>query len=281
VAGYTWSHALGLSSDAWRFILPIDSTNTKQLYGNTLFDIRQRFTYSATYALPGLKSPGQMLQGWSVNAILHLQSGLPWGVNDTTTDFSGTAEGGNTSNTTGEKWNYYGKYSDFNWSKSLLNTNGGSGGIPYFSSTTNPNCLSRAQAAGPAAVASLTVLGCYANGSSVMIPAAYGSYGTMGPNTFTGPGFANLDFSVSKLWNIKERYRFQFRAEIFNIFNHPSFASPYGSPWINQTAPATDPSGAAGSAFGILRSTPDVASGNPVLGSGGPRAIQLGLKILF
>lgn len=281
VAGYTWSHAMGLSSDAWRFILPINSNNTSQLYGNTLFDIRQRFTYSATYALPGVKSPGQMLQGWSVNAILHLQSGMPWGVNDATTDFSGTGESGNTSNTTGEKWNFYGNYSDFNWSKTLLNTNGGAGGIPYFSGTSNAGCLSRAQALGPAAVASLSVLGCYANGSSVMIPAAYGSYGSMAPNTFTGPGFANLDFSVSKLWSVRESVRFQFRAEIFNIFNHPNFANPNGTPWINQTSPATDPSAAAGSAFGILRSTPDVAAGNPVLGSGGPRAVQLGLKILF
>ena len=176
-----------------------------------------------------------MLQGWSVNAILHLQSGMPWGVNDATTDFSGTGESGNTSNTTGEKWNFYGNYSDFNWSKALLNTNGGAGGIPYFSGTSNAGCLSRAQALGPAAVASLSVLGCYANGSSVMIPAAYGSYGSMAPNTFTG--FANLDFSVSKLWSVRESVRFQFRAEIFNIFNHPNFANPNGTPWINQTSP--------------------------------------------
>ena len=43
----------------------------------------------------------------------------------------------------------------------------------------------------------------------------------------------------------------------------------------------TDPSAAAGTSFGFRPQTPDVTSSNPVLGSGGHRAIQLGLKIIF
>jgi len=43
----------------------------------------------------------------------------------------------------------------------------------------------------------------------------------------------------------------------------------------------TDPSAAAGTSFGFRPQTPDVTSSNPVLGSGGDRAIQLGLKIIF
>ncbi len=277
VAGYTWSHALGVSSDSWHFILPIDSNNVKGSYGNTLFDIRHRFTYSLSYALPGKKSPGQLLEGWSVNAILHLQGGTPWGINDVTTDFSGTGEFGNSSQTTGERWNLYGSPSDFQFNKSFINSNG----IPYFSGTTNPACLSRAQANGPAAVAALTVLGCYAQGSSVLIPPGYGTYGTLGTNPFRSAGYQNVDFSVSKTWTLRERFRAQFRAEVFNVFNHANFASPNGIANINQNGTATDPSGAGGVGFGISRQTPDVAAGNPVLGSGGPRAIQLGLKILF
>ena len=75
--------------------------------------------------------------------------------------------------------------------------------------------------------------------------------------------------------------RAQFRAEFFNILNHPTVANPNGVAFINQAGSSTNPSGAAGNAFGILRQTPDVAASNPVLGSGGPRAVQLGLKILF
>lgn len=280
VAGYTWSHALGYSSDAWHFVLPTNSQDARGLYGNSLFDVTHRFTYSVTYDLPGRQSFGHLLQGWSVNGIVHLQTGLPWGVDDLTTDFSGTNELGDSGTASGERWNYYGNYSDFNWSKNLLNTNGGQGGIPYFPGTSNANCLSRANALGPAAVASLTVLGCYGNGSSVMIPAAYGTYGNMGTNPFRGPGYANLDFSVAKTFNFTERIHAQFRAEFFNIFNHPTIANPNGIPLINNSG-GTDPSGSAGSGFGIIRSTPDTASSDPVLGSGGPRAIQLGLKIIF
>ena len=275
VAGYTWSHALGDSADSWRFMTPTNSSAPQNQYGNSVFDIRHRFTYSVTYALPGRRSAGQALEGWSVNSIVHLQSGMPWHPGDLTTDFSGTGETGN-GNASGERWNFFGNYSDFNWTKSLINQNG----ISYAKGTSNANCLAKAQAVGPAAVASLANLGCYYASDSVMIPAAYGSYGNMGVNNFFGPGFTNLDFSVSKTWNFKEHVRAQFRAEFFNVLNHPSFANPNGGPSFN-TSGTTNPSASAGSNFGINRATPDVASSNPVLGSGGPRAIQLGLKILF
>ena len=51
---------------------PIDSNNVRALYGSSQFDIRHRFTFSLTYAIPGIKTPGQILQGWSINSILSL-----------------------------------------------------------------------------------------------------------------------------------------------------------------------------------------------------------------
>jgi hypothetical protein len=278
VAGYTWSHALSMSPDNWSFLQPIDSTNVKNLYGNSQFDIRHHFTFSVTYNLPGKKSPGQILQGWSLNSIVNLQSGLPWGVNDLTTDFSGTGEINSTPEN-GEQWDFFGKPSDFTTTKAFINTNGGAGGIPYFPGTSNPTCLARSQAMGPLAVASLSNLGCYANGVSVLVPPAYGSYGTTAPNMFRGFPFYNVDFSVTKAFRFKERVTAQFRAEFFNIFNHPNLANPFGGPGGSNAY--TDPSADAGASFGFQPATPDVVSSNPVLGSGGARAIQLGLKLIF
>jgi hypothetical protein len=60
--------------------------------------------------------------------------------------------------------------------------------------------------------------------------------------------------------------RLQFRAEFFNIFNHPNFSLP------NVTVNS--------GGFGTITSTPDVANGNP-LGDGGPRQAQLALKLVF
>jgi len=277
VLGYTWAHALAESHDNWSFILPV-SGNQKSLYSSTAFDVRHRFTASVTYAIPGVKTPGQILQGWSLNSIITLQTGTPWGVNDTSTDFSGTnqmvAQGSN-----GEQWNFYGNPNDFQTTKLLNSTNGGDTGIPYFEGTINPACRAKAQANGPLAVASLTNLGCYAMGSSILIPPAYGSLGTAGNNIFRSMPYYNVDFSVTKVFKIKERLTAQFRAEAFNLFNHPNISNPFGGPGGDNTF--TDPSATAGAGFGFRNETPDITSSNSVLGSGGPRAIQLGLKFIF
>jgi hypothetical protein len=59
-------------------------------------------------------------------------------------------------------------------------------------------------------------------------PAAFarpapGQLGTLGKGSVRGKAITNIDFSMSKNWRYKERYGFQFRAEFFNIFNHPNF----------------------------------------------------------
>jgi hypothetical protein len=274
VVAYGFSHALGQSSDNWSFVTPIDSHNLRNLYGT--FADGGNFSTSVNYTIPGIKSPGQILQGWSLNTILSLKSRLPWGVNDVSTDFSGTGEI-NAQNTIGEQWDLFGKASDFKTTKALLNTNGGGGGIPYFPGTSNATCLAKSQALGPLAVASLKNLGCYALGGSVMVPPAYGSYGTLGPGVFRGTPYYNMDLSVTKNWRFRERLTAQFRAEAFNILNHPNISNVRGGPGGGGTF--TDPT--ANAPFGFRNETPDVTSSNPVLGSGGPRAIQLGLKLIF
>jgi len=278
VLGYTFAHALGMSPDNWSFTSPINTNNVRALYGSSQFDIRQRFTYSLTYAIPGVKTPGQLLQGWSINSIVSIQSGLPWGINDTSTDFSGTGAI-NGASTIGEQWDFYGNPADFKTTKSLINTNGGQGGIPYFAGTSNPACLAKAQALGPLGVASLANLGCYALGSSVLIPPAFGSYGTTGPRIFRSMPFYNVDFSLTKAMKFKERLTAQFRAEFFNILNHPNISNPFGGPGGDNSY--TNPTATAGASFGFRPETPDVTSSNTLLGSGGPRAIQLGLKLIF
>jgi hypothetical protein len=101
---------------------------------------------------------------------------------------------------------------------------------------------------------------------------------------FRGYPYYNLDLSVTKVFKFKERLTAQFRVEFFNLFNRPDLVNPFGGPGGDSTY--TDPTAAGGGAatsgsFGFRPTTPDVLSSNPVLGSGGARAMQLGLKILF
>jgi hypothetical protein len=288
-AGYTYSHALGMASDqgtAANFPLPQNSYGNlrQQLYASTDFDIRHRGTVSLNYAIPGRKGFGQLMEGWSVNTIVIVTSGLPWGLADQSNDFSGTNMIGTSSaDDVGEQWNFYGNPSDFTPKHGWTDTNGGSGGVPYFAPNSGPSyslndpstnaaCNAKAAAIGQLAQASLAALGCYAVGNSVMIPAAYGSYGTTKPNIFRDNGFKNVDFSVTKVFTIKERFKAEGRVEIFNLFNHPDFVNPSGGPGGG----VEDPTGGL---FGFVGATPDTYSSNPQLGSGGARAMQLGLKL--
>jgi hypothetical protein len=82
------------------------------------------------------------------------------------------------------------------------------------------------QATANGSLDTLNSFGCYASGNSFMIPPPHGTFGTMGRNIFRDTGFHNVDFSLAKNWRIGERLGAQFRAEFFNIFNHPNFNTP-------------------------------------------------------
>lgn len=103
----------------------------------------------------------------------------------------------------------------------------------------------------------------------------FGTFGNLGRNSIYGSRYVNVDFSVSKNTMITDRLGVQLRAEFFNLFNHPNFALPNGS-IVFGTDDNGDPL-----PNGIISQTPDVAQGNPGLGGGGPRVIQLGLKLVF
>lgn len=97
---------------------------------------------------------------------------------------------------------------------------------------------------------------------AAFVPATPGTFGNAGRNILTAPGFEDIDFAVSKLTAIKERVSLQFRAEAFNLFNHPNFAQP-----SNNIAAAN---------YGQILAT-RTARGD--LGSS--RQLQLGMKFIF
>jgi outer membrane receptor protein involved in Fe transport len=278
VAGYTYSHAFDQASFN-RAQQPQDSTNPAGEYGSGDNDLRHRFTFSMTYDIPGREGYGQMLKGWQITSIVTLQSGLPWNVVDgysSGNDVSGTGE-------YSDRWNFTGNPLDF---KAQF------AGIPYVSPSefsidqntgaisivgTNPadaRCLTAA--GNQAAQQSVATYGCYVEGTGIMTPPALGTYGTMRRNIFRGPGYHNWDFSITKVFNFHERVSVQLRGEFFNILNHPNFTNPNG---VGGQLGNVDPS--VPGSFGGDGLTPDVAAANPVIGSGGPRAIQLGLKVKF
>jgi len=275
VVGYTYAHALDDVSANWDFGygsgLPQNAHNPAAEYGNSDFDIRHRFTASLTYAIPGRSGYAQALEGWEINAIATVESPQFWGPIDLGTDAAGVGPLPVSPPADSPiRWDFFGNPSDFQ---------SGPQAIPYFPGTTNSSCAAKALALDGGtpgnATASLNSFGCYAKGTSIMIPPPLGQFGTMHRNMFPDSGFRNLDFSLAKNWHFGERLRAQFRAEFFNIFNHPNFANPYGGQnGFGLNDPSVRP-------FGCGCATPDVAAANPVIGSGGSRAVQLGLKFMF
>jgi hypothetical protein len=276
--GYTWSHALDQSTGE-RGGPSGNPFNQRLEYSNSEFDIRQRFTATVTYALPGRKGFGQMLEGWKVTSIVALQTALPWGVlGSRGSDPSGTGE-------FQDRWNFYGNVNDF----SALGTQT----VPYFSGNIKnaggfivPNpalpaaCASAATALDKAAnnkngTAALYRWGCFVQGSTIMIPPALGTIGNMTRDMFRGNPFRNWDASVIKDWRFTERFSGEFRFEVFNLMN----ATHYGNPQFNGAGGNT-PFGAP-TLFGASAATPDVSNNNPALGSGGPREFQLGFRLSF
>jgi hypothetical protein len=87
-------------------------------------------------------------------------------------------------------------------------------------------------------------------------------FGNAGRNIIDGPGLQNVDMALAKTTKINEQVRLQFRADTFNVFNHPNFAQP------TRTVTAAD--------FGRITATRTVRGD---LGSS--RQIQLGMKLMF
>jgi len=249
VAGYTWAHSIDDSSSNRGYTIQ-NSYDPGAERGDSSFDVRNRFTFAATYQPVGKPGYAQMLQGWGFNTIFTAQTGEPVLFYDSFDDISGTGS-------FNDRWNLTGNPNQIHWVKS--------GSLPFFADgTTNPACV----AADPGGIdnGQLAYYGCYAGNGWTITPPQPGDFGNMGRNVVRGPDFVNLDFSVSKTFALESRLNLELRGEFFNILNHPNFAGVDGD--VSDT-----------SSLGMAQYTPDVYASNPVVGSGGSRHIQVGAKL--
>ncbi len=172
-----------------------DGSNAQQNKARGDFDRPHRLVVSYTYDLPTMKSGfmnNQFFKGWAISGIITYQSGLPFSVTDT----GGGAFGGGTSTGIFTCPNAQAAY-----------TTGSRDAI--LAHYLNITCWSTPQTNIPNSAG-----------------AAVTGYGSTPRNAFRGPFQQNWDFSVQKSFHIKESHEFQFRTDIFNLWNHPVFRFP-------------------------------------------------------
>ncbi|MBZ5528666.1 MAG: TonB-dependent receptor [Acidobacteriia bacterium] len=255
-ASFNWSHSIDDASDGEDYVpnaaQPNDSTSPIRMNrGNSNFDVRKHLTWNFTYNFPNRKgSMSKLTDGWGVNGIVTVQSGQPFQLN----------------------YNFWG---DFDGSGGGFGRPDVAGTITY--NRNDPrNFLDVSVFAIPC---SYPVAG--GDGTSATCVPGTRHFGNLGRNSLRGPDFRQFDFSIFKDTKINERIKVQFRAEAFNLFNHPNFANPYLPYFIADASP--NGVGTNGRSIGSLglAATGDVGIGYPFLGSGGPRGLQLAVKFTF
>jgi len=106
------------------------------------------------------------------------------------------------------------------------------------------------------------------NPAAFAIPAP-GTWGNLGRYVARGPGYYEIDTALQKQFHVTEKISMNFRAEAFNLLNHPVYANPSGSIGSNPASPSAN--------FG--RVTSILNSG--AVGTGTPRRLQFALRVIF
>ncbi len=97
-----------------------------------------------------------------------------------------------------------------------------------------------------------------------------GTYGDLGRNALRGPGYFGFDLSLSRIFQIKERFKLQTRFEAFNILNHTNYTGAFA------------PSGlSAGASYGTLSTGLNSSTFGQVTGAYDPRILQFAMKLYF
>lgn len=264
LASYVWSHSTDTASagsllgNGANDLIP--GLNSSESRGPSDFDIRNAFSVGATYDIPAPKSnafTSAILRGWSLQNVIQARSAPPVDVFDSNLQnelFNGAMVNVRPDLIPGIPLYLYG--SQYPGGKAINNTLGAvAGGCSDGSQSIGPFC--------PPPVDPNTGL-----------PLRQGD---LPRNAFRGFGAVQWDLGIHREFPIHESVKLQFRAELFNVLNHPNFGPPVndiGAPNFglsNQVlSQSLSPvSGSGGGAF------------NPLYQIGGPRSVQLALKLFF
>ncbi|HEY2976263.1 MAG TPA: TonB-dependent receptor [Pyrinomonadaceae bacterium] len=232
LVNYTWSHAIDeVSSDIGSSVLS---------RGNADFDVRHNLSGAISYNLPSPTTVSvlkHLLADWTVDGIVHAQTGQPVNVTGPFTIIDGIGLSIRPDVVPDQP---------FYLTDPTIPGGRRFNAAAFRNPPVNPNFSTAFQ------------------------------QGNFGRNVLRGLPLNQVDMALGRNFKLTEKVKLQFKGELFNIFNHPNFGD-YGTSY-------TSPSN-----FGVPRSTLHNALGSSVFGTGfsslyqlgGPRSVQLSLKIAF
>jgi len=235
---YTWSKSFDLASSFEGELNPLDFNST---YSLSQFDARHRVVLSYFYELPIRKYSGfagKILNGWDISGIYTYQTGFPIRIssqadnelmNSFFFELPGQPDQLSAFHKVDPKKDATGYGTGYWFNPDSFTDNA--------SDDTQPLC------------SDIKVFNCFQ-------PSLFGRIGNAKRTICCGPPINNLDFALHKVTPFTERVNMEFRAELFNVFNHTQFTNPDGD--------ATD-----GSDFGRIKRVRD------------PRLVQFALKFHF
>ena len=237
---YTLSKSMDNGSNQ-RDVVP-DTYDTSMLWGPSEFDARHIVIINYLYQLPFFRNQkgfaGRTLGGWQISGITQFQTGLPCSV-AAANDYAGVGLDSNFG------CGVNGQYWAVNGNPKIIGTFGPSG---QWFATTNPD------------------------GTPIFTAPAAGTFNTQRVrNLIYQPGYQNWNMGLFKTIPINERFRFQFRAEAYNVWNHPNWCGNSGC--SGTTNIGLNPTNAA--TFGKVLSKGSGSSGQ------GERNLQLSLRLEF
>jgi hypothetical protein len=215
LASYTWSRSIDDASNFFSSAgdpnFPQNSYNVRAERGRSNFDVRHRLSVSYSYALPFGKGREYLANDGFVSTVL-----TGWETHGIVTLQSGRP-----------------------FTVALLSEidNSGTGrSILGFGANDRPNVVGNPELSSP------TTDRWFNTGAFAF--SAPGTFGNAGRNILDGPGYQSVNVSLMKTTALTERVNLQFRAEAFNLFNHPNFNLPdnfLGSPTFGRITSARDP----------------------------------------
>ena len=247
---YTYSHSLDNASNDVIAGLSNTVISSANDYASSDFDVRHSFSGALTFAVPSLGTSGalaRLTRDWSLDTVVVARTGFP--ISPTV---SAPSSLGNASIrpdiVLGQPFYLYGaQCAQFFGPVS----EGGNGVLQAGQVCPGGKGLN------PAAFDSAT-------------PVAENRQGTLGRNAIPGFGLTQVDLSIGRKFSITERLNLQFRADAFNLLNHPNFTNPSG--YLSGGPVSLLSSETLNTGLGGL---------NPIFQQGGPRSLQLSLRLAF